>query len=231
LVSVTICRRIARHRDSGKYNEYKDLLMDIQRRVPKHRSQTLILAVSAILALAVPGAVISTAVAGGEEAASTVRAPVFSPLRAGDRAYFLEFRARDDDAFGHAYMVLEIADARGAIRNAGHFGFGTATGAPSGLLSLFGSPGEIGFTGNDLARQPVETFRVRIDRATYQRIVQSAGDKRKSWTVYELLFFNCNTLLGDVATQAGLTAPAFDALFPAAYVQQLRELNQVRPVR
>lgn len=205
--------------------------MNDRRRALQRAGHRAMVAVTAILAIALFSATIPATRAGGEEAASVVMAPVFSAVRAGDRAYFLEVRARDDDAFGHAYMVLEIADARGVLRNAGIFGFGTATGAPSGLFTLFGSPGEIGYTGNDLTRPPVETYRVRIDRGTYQKIVRSVGEKRKSWTVYELLFFNCNTLIGDIASQAGLTAPAFDALFPAAYVRRLRELNTVSDVK
>ena len=202
--------------------------MLIQRHVSARTALRWVIMAASAFALALAGPPLPAAYAGGEEAAGVVMAPVFSAVRPGDRAFFFEVRARDDDAFGHAYMLLEIADARGTIRNAGIFGFGTATGAPSGLFSIFGSPGEIGYTGYDLIRPATETFRVRIDRATYQRIVQAVGEKRKTWTVYELLFFNCNTFIGDIAVQAGLIAPAFDALFPGAYVQRLRELNAPR---
>jgi hypothetical protein len=206
------------------------IMLQPRRAHPGSRSRVRLTAIVMVVA-AVSGLGAFATRAGVEGSRDKVMAPVFAPLRAGDSAVYLEFRARNDDEFGHAYMVLEIADAKGRVRPAGIFGFGTATGAPSGLFSLFGSPGEIGYTGPDLTVPPVETYRVRIDRAAYVRIAGSVGEMRKTWTVYELLFFNCNTLVGEVAHQAGLSAPAFDALFPSAYVQRLRELNAAAGVR
>jgi hypothetical protein len=202
-----------------------------QRCVRKPSTTRAGLAVAAFMVTIFSGFGPAATLAGAESAPDRVLAPVFAPARAGDSAFYLEFRARTDDEFGHAYMLFEIADAKGRIRPAGVFGFGTATGAPSGLFSLFGSPGEIGYTGQDLTTAPLEKYRVRIDRATYLRVAGAVGEMRKTWTIYELLFFNCNTFVGDIAAQAGLAAPSFDALLPSAYVQRLRDLNGTTTVR
>ena len=88
--------------------------------------------------LAVIGYPCHIAKAGIDDA--IVMSPAFGPLHSDDRGYYVEFRARTDDEFGHSYVVLGAVDGQGRGRRLGTVGFGTATGAPSGLLAIFGSP-------------------------------------------------------------------------------------------
>jgi hypothetical protein len=166
------------------------------------------------------------ALAGAAATDNVVMHPAFSPIGPGDRGIRLEFRARADEAFGHAYMAVVIASMDGTERDAGLFGFGTATGAPSGVAALFGAPGEIGYTQDDVVAAPAETYRVRIGRDTYRRIVASVRAKRRLWRSYDLLFLNCNTFMGIIAREIGLDAPGNDTLQPAEYVRLLEELNR-----
>jgi hypothetical protein len=162
--------------------------------------------------------------AGSIAPSDTVHPPAFLTVQ-NDVTYVLEFRARADDAFGHAFMAIEAHDRRGTVTRAGIFGFGTATGAPDGVFSLFGSLGEIGYTIDDLNARPTATFRVPISRTTYRRLVQSVMDARRTWTLYELLFLNCNTFIGAIARSIGLHAPENNALLPADFVHELKRLN------
>jgi hypothetical protein len=146
-------------------------------------------------------------------------------------AIYLEFRARTDDEFGHSYVVLQFVDKDGKSQCTGVFGFESAAGNPSGIFTLLGVPGTIGFTGEDLSTKPVERYRIRIPRQTYRNIVRAVDEMRRSWTVYQLLFVNCNSFAGEIAKLAGLQAPILTAVLPTDYIRRLRELNTDGGVR
>jgi hypothetical protein len=154
-----------------------------------------------------------------------VMSAAFGPLHSDDRGYYVEFRARRDNEFGHSYVVLGAVDGQGRGRRLGTVGFGTATGAPSGLLAIFGSPGSVGYTNDDIVQKPIERFRISIDRATVRGIVRTTAAMRRTWTFYWLLARNCNTFVGAIATLVGLHVPYYDAVRPDTYVRELRRLN------
>ena len=163
------------------------------------------------------------ALAGVDDA--IVKSPSFAPMRSDDRHYYVEFRARRDNVFGHSYVVLGAVDGQGRGRRLGTMGFGTATGAPSGLPAIFGSAGRIGYTNDDIVSKPIERFRISIDRATVHRIARTTGAMHRTWTAYWLLSRNCNTFAGAIATEVGLNVPHVDAVRPDTYVRELRRLN------
>ena len=175
------------------------------------------------LILAVTGYPCATAMASFD--AAIVKSPSFAPMRSDDRYYYVEFRARRDNVFGHSYVVLGAVDGQGRGRRLGTMGFGTATGAPSGLLAIFGSAGRIGYTNDDIVSKPVERVRISIDRATVHRIARATGAMHRTWTAYWLLTRNCNTFAGAIATGVGLNVPYVDAVRPDTYVRELRRLN------
>jgi hypothetical protein len=154
-----------------------------------------------------------------------VKSTEFAPLRSNDRGYYVEFRARTDNEFGHSYVVVGAVDRQGRSRRLGTVGFGTATGAPSGLNAIFGSRGQIGYTKDDIVQKPIERFRISIDRATVRGIVRTTAAMRRTWTSYLLLTRNCNTFVGAIATRAGLDVPYYDAVQPDTYVRELKRLN------
>ena len=122
------------------------------------------------------------ALAGVDDA--IVKSPSFAPMRSDDRHYYVEFRARRDNVFGHSYVVLGAVDGQGRARRLGTMGFGTATGAPSGLPAIFGSAGRIGYTNDDIVSKPIERFRISIDRATVHRIARTTGAMHRTWTAW-----------------------------------------------
>jgi hypothetical protein len=157
-------------------------------------------------------------------ASDVVYPPVFAPAQ-DNVTYYLEIRARTDAAFGHAFMVIDAVDTHGASQQVAIFGFVTAAGAPDGLNAIFGSVGEVGYSTDDINAELAETFRVRINRATYPRIAAAVRDMQKSWTTYDLLSLNCNTFIATIARSIGLFAPTNSALPPATFVRDLKRLN------
>ena len=164
----------------------------------------------------------------GEEVIYTT---AFCRHRPPNDAIYLEFRARTDDEFGHSYIVLQFVDKDGKSQCTSVFGFEPAAGVPSGIFTLLGVPGSIGYTNDDLTVKAFERYGVRIERQTYRNIVRAVEGMRRSWTVYQLLFVNCNAFAGEIAGLAGLQVPMDTAALPVDYIRQLRELNSDRRLR
>ena len=141
-------------------------------------------------------------------------------------AFYVEFRARDDGAFGHSYVTLGTIDTIGQLRETVVVGF-MPKGAEDDHWSKFGIPvtGSVGVSSSDLVRRPNARFRVTINRATYFRLVNKVRELRKAWTTYELFVRNCNDFLSEIASSAGLRAPIVTAQYPVHYVADLRALN------
>jgi len=178
-----------------------------------------------ILAFALALAGHSSQIAMANVDHTIVKPPSFAPLRSDDRGYFVEFRVRKDNEFGHSYVVLGAFDRLGHNRRLGVVGFGTAPGARSGMATLLGAAGRVGYTNNDHAHNPVERFRVPVDRATVRKVMGAIFDMHQSWTGYQLLFRNCNTFAGAIARLIGLNVPLIDAVPPTIYVRELMRLN------
>jgi hypothetical protein len=175
--------------------------------------------------------VFDQASAGSFTGEEIVYPPAICRNQPARNAIYLEFRARTDDEFGHAYIVLKLVDRSGKVQCTGVFGFEPAAGAPSGIFTLLGAPGTVGFTDDDLTAKPAERYRIRISRQTYRNIVRAVEDMHHSWTVYQLLFMNCNTFAGEIATLAGLHVPISTAALSVDYIRQLRDLNSGGGVR
>jgi hypothetical protein len=155
------------------------------------------------------------------------RPPRIIPATQGARSFYVEFRARDEtNAFGHSYIALGIVDFNGEIRQTVVAGF-MPRGATDDSWSHFGIPvtGVVGVVRSDFIRRPDARFRIAITAANYHRIVNKIREMRRTWTTYELLFRNCNSFVGQIASIAGLRIPLLPARLPVTYVSELRTLN------
>ena len=166
----------------------------------------------------------------GVGAGSSTYEPTFPPriiaATAEARSFYVEFRARDDGAFGHSYVTLGSIDTIGQLQETVVVGF-MPKGAEDDRWSKFGIPvtGSVGTSRSDFVRRPNARFRVAIGRVTYFRIVDKVHALRNAWTTYDLLVRNCNNFLGEIASSAGLRTPMITAQFPVHYVADLRALN------
>ena len=152
--------------------------------------------------------------------------PRIIAVNAEARSFYIEFRARDDGAFGHSYVTLGTIDTIGHLRETVVVGF-MPKDAEDDRWSKFGVPvmGSVGVSRSDFVRRPNARFRVAISRATYFRLVNKVRALRNAWTTYELLVRNCNNFLSEIASSAGLRAPIVTAQYPVHYVADLRALN------
>jgi hypothetical protein len=166
----------------------------------------------------------------GAGAGSSTYEPTYPPriiaATTEARSFYLEFRAREDGAFGHSYVTLGTIDTIGQLRETVVVGF-MPKGAEDDRWSKVGIPvtGSVGVSRSDLVRRPNARFRVAINRVTYFRLVHRVRTLRHAWTTYELLVRNCNNFLGEIASSAGLRTPIVTAQYPIHYVADLRALN------
>ena len=144
------------------------------------------------------------------------------------RSFYAEFRARrETGGFGHAYVILGMVDSSGRLQQTVVAGF-MPRGMRDDFFSQFGVPvaGVVGVVRTDLVRRPDDVrLWIAISKANYYRIVSRILEMRRTWTTYELLLFNCNTFVSEIANTAGLRTPILVAQFPIAYVSELRSLN------
>ena len=182
-------------------------------------------ATSAIALLAFALTTLNQADAGSFVGEEVIYAPTFCQHRQASDAVYLEFRGRTDDEFGHSFVVLHFVDKSGKSQCTSVFGFEPAAGVPSGIFTLLGVPGSVGYTDDDMTANPVERYRIRIGHQTYRNIARAVEDMRRSWTVYQLFFVNCNAFVGEIAGLAGLQVPTDTAALPVDYIRQLRKLN------
>jgi len=162
----------------------------------------------------------------GSSTYETTYPPRIIAAAAEARSFYVEFRARDDGAFGHSYVTLGTIDAIGQLQETVVVGF-MPKGAEDDRWSKFGIPvsGSVGVSRSDFVRRPNARFRVAISRVTYFRLVNKVHALRKAWTTYELLVRNCNNFLSEIAGSAGLRTPIVTAQYPVRYVADLRALN------
>jgi len=166
----------------------------------------------------------------GSDSYEVTHAPHIIAAPADAKAFYLEFRARDEvGGFGHSYVALGAIDAG----NHGHqtlvAGF-VPRSADDDYWSKFGLPvtGLIGLTRSDLLRRADARFRILINKATYLQVIATIRNLGQTWTGYELVLRNCNNFVGEVARSVGLQTPLITAQYPVHYVAELRALNSRR---
>src|SRR6516162_1045616 len=128
----------------------------------------------------------------GAKAGGTTYEPTYppriTPVPSEARAFYVEFRARNDGGFGHSYVTLGTTDTMDQVRQTVVVGFMPKS-ADDDHWSKFGIPvtGLVGVTSSDLVRRPAVRFRVAISKATYFRLVSKIRRLRMTWTTYELV--------------------------------------------
>jgi hypothetical protein len=176
------------------------------------------------------GAILGLLLAAGAEAGGTTYEPTYppriNPVPSESRAFYVEFRARNDGWFGHSYVTLGAIDPLDQIHQTVVVGFMPKS-ADDDHWSKFAIPvtGLVGVARSDLVRRPNVAFRIVISRAIYFRVVNMIRRQHITWTTYEIVVRNCNNFLSQIASVVGLRTPLVTAQYPVRYVAELRALN------
>jgi hypothetical protein len=199
------------------------------------------LSVAAFLGLHIPSA---NAQASGETPVSSATASAgYSLEYSPARPYFVEFRARNAESYGHLYVMYgEANDQHEVVRSqiAGFFPAGDAQHCLNcsvywwtiGHVLLV--PSEIGVSDGDLEEQYVlARFRIWIDRQQYQRLVAYVNYRKAHLGPWNAFVANCVTFGRDVAAHLGVKMPLMFmlspsvVLYPKSVVEAIRKANGV----
>lgn len=142
--------------------------------------------------------------------------------------YYVEFRARPLNVYGHTYVVYGRLDASGAPAEKRFVGLhpeGDAAGLAAGSLPML-VPATTLPLKEDAQLPVVAAYRVPITAAQYEQIQRFVYEKRSrplSWNLYTQ---NCNNFAGELAKRIGLKVPVQSFQFTPIYIKQLEALNR-----
>jgi hypothetical protein len=145
------------------------------------------------------------------------------------RYYFVEFRARLAESYGHAYLVHGRVDEKGLIIRsevAGLHPFGESV-LPWLIGHIIPVPAETGASDGDLEEMYISArYRVLLSEAAYRDVAAYIKKQQASNPLWHAGLNNCVGFLKDVASYMGLKTPISSWFYPEVFVNQLRELNE-----
>jgi len=157
------------------------------------------------------------------------KAPAAARRKGPIRNYFVEFRSRLAESYGHAYLVYGRADENGLIVQsavAGLHPFGESV-LPWLIGHIIPVPSETGASDGDLEEIYISArYRVLLSEADYRKTVAYIKDKQVSNPLWHAGLNNCVGFLKDVAQFMGLQTPITSWLYPELFVTRLREMNE-----
>lgn len=144
--------------------------------------------------------------------------------------YYLEFRSRTADSYGHTFAMFGRRDAQGRILTREVAGLHPATTStvPYMMGHVVPVPAETGPSDGDLEdAYMTANYRIDLTRAQYEYVVAYIRELQNSRPLWHAVIYNCNSFVGDIAKHIGLRAPN-NMLFPPNYITTLREMNNGR---
>lgn len=145
-----------------------------------------------------------------------------------NKGYYIEFRARNAQSYGHTFSIFGRLNGEGDIVTkevAGLHPF-TESAVPWMIGHLIAVPSETGASDGDTEDEfVIARFRLVLNQDEYRRVTTFIKQLQQSSPVWHAALYNCNAFVGTIARFMGLTTPASTLLVPAYYVDSLRDLN------
>jgi hypothetical protein len=144
------------------------------------------------------------------------------------KPYYIEFRSRSAQSYGHTFAIYGRLNANGRIQTKTVAGLHPATESPVpwmiGHFVLV--PSETGASDGDTEDQYVTArFQVLLSADEYKKVVGYIKGLQAKSPVWHAVLYNCNAFVGDIAKFMGMEAPGSTMSMPAEYISSLRELN------
>jgi hypothetical protein len=145
--------------------------------------------------------------------------------------YYIEFRARSAQSYGHTFVAL------GQLKNNGEIGSmeiaglhpATESSIPWMIGHVFPVPSETGASDGDTEEQYIiARHRITMDKARFDRLMRFVRDLQKNSPAWHAVLYNCNAFVGDIAKHMGLTPPDNPLYYPQDYIERLARLNRNR---
>jgi hypothetical protein len=148
----------------------------------------------------------------------------------GDQ-YYVEFRSRYAQSYGHAFVVFGRGPGPGKKISPNQIaGLHPATDSPIPFWVGHVIPvkSETGASEGDTDEIYVSArYRVMLSKPDYERTLAFIRNLQKSSPMWQEMIYNCNDFVADIARFVGLKTGSTKT-FPKEFITQLRELNEGR---
>ena len=150
----------------------------------------------------------------------------YQTFRKQAKPYFIEFRARAAQSYGHTFAVYgRVGQKITADQVVGLHPF-TESAIPWMAGHLILVPSETGASDGDIEEQYITArYRILLSGQDYLRLVAHMKQMQASSPVWHAVLYNCNAFVADIAKYMGLKTPSSTLLMPKDFITQLRELN------
>jgi hypothetical protein len=146
--------------------------------------------------------------------------------------YYIEFRSRYAQSYGHAFVVFGRGAGPGKKISPNQIaGLHPATDSPIPFWVGHVVPvaAETGASEGDTDEIYVSArYRVVLNKAEYDRTVAFIRKLQKTKTIWQEMVYNCNDFVADIARFVGLKTPTTMSM-PQTFIMGLRDLNSGRP--
>lgn len=149
--------------------------------------------------------------------------------------YFIEFRARSANSYGHMYVLYGRVNGRGEIVKSQIAGLHPAgdsddcldcSRVPWTIGHLIFVPAETGPSDGDLEEKYVTArYRLWLSAAEYKNVSAYIAKLKANNKIWHAVLANCVGFGRNVASHLGLSIPPFIWMKPDAFVTSLRKLN------
>jgi len=149
------------------------------------------------------------------------------------RPFYIEFRARNAQSYGHTFLIHGRLDQRGNALSKTVAGLHPFTESPVPWMvgHLILVPSETGASDGDVDDQyTIARFRLALSAEEYRRVTNFIRELQAKSPVWHAVFYNCNAFVGVVARFMGLQTPSSLQL-PESYINGIRDLNKAMPNR
>jgi hypothetical protein len=180
---------------------------------------------------AAPKPAATTTTAAAAPATDAPAKPAAKPARKPAGQYYVDFRARTAQSYGHAFVWFGRSDQR-AVEVAGLHP-ATDSNVPYVIGHVLPVPAETGASYGDLDPQYLTAnYRVYMNEAEAQRVFGYIKQLQRTSVVWNAATFNCVWFISQIAQHMGLRVPGSHLLYPEDWVNELRALNGAsRPAR
>jgi hypothetical protein len=145
--------------------------------------------------------------------------------------YYVEFRSRYAQSYGHAFVVFGRGPGPGKKISPNQIaGLHPATDSPIPFWVGHVIPvkSETGASEGDTDEIYVSArYRVMLSKPDYERTLAFIRNLQKTSPMWQEMIYNCNDFVADIAHFVGLKTGSTKT-FPKEFITQLRELNEGR---
>jgi hypothetical protein len=151
------------------------------------------------------------------------------PAKYTDKPYFVEFRARIAETYGHTFLVH--GQVGQIITKNDVVGLHPATESPIPWMigHIIPVPSETGPSeGDDEDEYLIARYRVYLSEAEYKPILAKMREWQSSTPLWHGAVYNCNAFVGSIARYMGLQSPnpvTGNLQLPKDFIEDLKAIN------